>query len=359
MRIATLQFSPKLGLLEENIAHAESLLFSAPPASLHNLDLLVLPELAFTGYNHPSLRSIKPHLEPPIQGPSTQWALRTAARLQCLVTVGYPEIASPSPPSPSALRPTMIDLGPGREGYYTLTAYNAVVTVNPSGEVVARYRKSNLYYTDEVWAQEGPDGFVTHDVVFDGKLDLSSSRMPAEERAIADMEGTARTIRTTFAICMDLNPHHFLPSGSSSRTSLSAHVLSTNSRMLILSTAWLTHLPASALVENPERPDMDTLGYWFDMLMPLINHDQDFTCAFANRCGEEPGKAVPDVLGGDVEERGGEGVRYAGSSWVGLVGNGRVRVGRVMGRAEEGVQVVDTEVLGKGGGWEVEFRERG
>lgn len=252
----------------------------------------------------------------------------------------------------------MIDLGPRSEEYYTLTAYNAVVTVNPRGEVVAHYRKSNLYYTDEVWAQEGPEGFVTHDVMFDGKRGPSSSRMAAHDRAVADGEGTARTIKATFAICMDLNPHHFLPPGPSSRTSLTAHVLSTNSRMLVLSTAWLTHLSASALADNPERPDMDTLSYWFEMLMPLINHDEDVTCVFANRCGEEPGKVMPDVVGGDGEGRGGEGVRYAGSSWVGLVGNGRVKVGRVMGRAEEGLQIVDTEVLRKGGGWEAEFMER-
>ncbi|KAL8764213.1 MAG: hypothetical protein Q9184_000182 [Pyrenodesmia sp. 2 TL-2023] len=358
MRIATLQLSPKLCLVEENIARADSLLFSAPPSSLHDLDILVLPELAFTGYNYPSLRSITPYLEPTLHGPSTQWALRTAARLGCLVTVGYPEIASPSPPSPETLRPTMIDLGPRREEYYTLTAYNAVVTVNPSGEVVAHYRKSNLYYTDEVWAQEGPDGFGMHDVVFDGNLNPSSSHMAAKHRAVRYGQGTARTIRTTFAICMDLNPHHFLPPGTSSRTSLPAHVLSTKSRILILSTAWLTHLPASALAEDPERPDMDTLSYWFEMLMPLINHDEDITCIFANRCGEEPGRVVPDVVGGDGEKSGGEGVRYAGSSWVGLVGRGRVRVGRVMGRAEEGVQSVDTEMLGKGGGWQVEMMER-
>lgn len=48
MRIATLQFSPNLGCVDENIARADSLL-SSSSASLHSLDLLVLPELAFTG----------------------------------------------------------------------------------------------------------------------------------------------------------------------------------------------------------------------------------------------------------------------------------------------------------------------
>ena len=46
MRIACLQFNPELGRLPENVAHANSLLEAASP---QNIDLLVLPELAFTG----------------------------------------------------------------------------------------------------------------------------------------------------------------------------------------------------------------------------------------------------------------------------------------------------------------------
>lgn len=46
MRIACLQFNPELGRLSENIARANALLEAASP---QNIDLLVLPELAFTG----------------------------------------------------------------------------------------------------------------------------------------------------------------------------------------------------------------------------------------------------------------------------------------------------------------------
>lgn len=48
MRIATLQFTPTLGDVAASIAHAEELL-STNLSQLQNLDLLVLPELAFTG----------------------------------------------------------------------------------------------------------------------------------------------------------------------------------------------------------------------------------------------------------------------------------------------------------------------
>lgn len=46
MRIACLQFSPKLGKTAENVASANVILEAA---SLQDIDLLVLPELAFTG----------------------------------------------------------------------------------------------------------------------------------------------------------------------------------------------------------------------------------------------------------------------------------------------------------------------
>lgn len=48
MRVATLQFDPTLGDVESNIKKADMLLFCHKDR-LENLDLLVLPELAFAG----------------------------------------------------------------------------------------------------------------------------------------------------------------------------------------------------------------------------------------------------------------------------------------------------------------------
>ena len=50
MRIACLQLNPKLGHVEENINRAEALLAETDTTKL---DLLVLPELAFTGQLFP------------------------------------------------------------------------------------------------------------------------------------------------------------------------------------------------------------------------------------------------------------------------------------------------------------------
>jgi predicted amidohydrolase len=48
MRIATLQFTPTLGDVTSSIVHAEQVLYT-DESRLRDLDLLVLPELAFTG----------------------------------------------------------------------------------------------------------------------------------------------------------------------------------------------------------------------------------------------------------------------------------------------------------------------
>jgi predicted amidohydrolase len=50
MKIATLQFNPQVGQVAANFSRAESLLMREErEGMLRDLDLLVLPELAFTG----------------------------------------------------------------------------------------------------------------------------------------------------------------------------------------------------------------------------------------------------------------------------------------------------------------------
>ena len=77
--------------------------------------------------------------------------------------------------------------------------------------------------------------------------------------------------------------------------------------------------------------------------MPLVvEGEREVLVVCANRAGEEEGES-PFEVGGVREGDGGEGVRYAGSSWVGWVGKGRVRVLGLLGRGVEGVLVGDTD----------------
>ncbi|CAM6002782.1 unnamed protein product, partial [Sphagnum balticum] len=145
MRIACLQFAPQVGDVDNNLNRADAVLSKANPK---NLDLLVLPEMAFSGYNFRSLQHISPFLEPTTSGITSLWARTTALKYECVVTVGYPEKVDLAPKWPASPE-----------------YYNSAITVNADGETIANYRKSFLYYTDETWALEGPDGF------FDGEID--------------------------------------------------------------------------------------------------------------------------------------------------------------------------------------------
>lgn len=54
MRIGCLQFAPHVGDLNNNLNRADAVLNRADPRDLEDLDILVLPEMAFTGKAFPS-----------------------------------------------------------------------------------------------------------------------------------------------------------------------------------------------------------------------------------------------------------------------------------------------------------------
>lgn len=53
MRIACLQFAPQVGDVDNNLNRADAIISKTHPSQLEHLDLLVLPELAFTGMQLP------------------------------------------------------------------------------------------------------------------------------------------------------------------------------------------------------------------------------------------------------------------------------------------------------------------
>ncbi|KAK3637131.1 hypothetical protein LTR56_013863 [Elasticomyces elasticus] len=314
MRIATLQFAPTLGAVDANIQHANNLLDKPRPA---RIDLLVLPELAFSGYNFPSLEAITPFLEPTASGVSTQWAITTARRLHCHVILGYPEIYR--------------DATTGET-----SNYNATVTVAPSGEILANYRKSFLYYTDEAWASEG------HSSV-------------SQQQPFFCSPSLGQLGSIGHGICMDINPYKFTAPWTAyefANTMLKADV-----KLIVLSMAWLTRLNEQDLVLEPERPDMETVAYWLERFQPLLrsNADEEVVVVFANRCGTEGnrislGTGNVQVENGQVEVEEGDRVCYAGSTCVMRFQGGQVRMFEkpghevaILGKGEEGVLVVDTE----------------
>jgi protein N-terminal amidase len=288
MKVACLQFAPEVGQVQSNIQRADQILQGTriPP----DLDWLVLPELAFTGYNFHSLEEIKPFLEPTTSGISTQWAIQVAGHYNCHVTVGYPEITTNETPQ---------------------TQYNSTVTVSPSGAVLYNYRKSFLYYTDETWASEGP-GARSHK--------LSDPKSPDAPFHAGDL-GTLGKV--TMGICMDINPYKFTSPWADYEFANTA--LSSQSQLICISMAWLCHLTPTELAQEPSQPDVATVAYWVERFQPLVEArgEKPTYIIMANRCGME------------------KGVCYAGSSTVIKIDKGIVSLFETAGKSEEKCLVVD------------------
>ena len=228
------------------------------------------------------------------------------------MTVGYPELYSPSL---SANSPSFKS---------QVLAYNSTVTVAPNGQILAHYRKTHLYYTDETWAQESPDGWLSTPLKFAPKTE------------------SEKVVQASFGICMDLNPYRFTAPWEAYE--FCAHALAEESEILVLSMAWLTRLSEQILLQQAEEPDLNTLSYWIERMKPLVDGEKEVIVVCANRSGNEPGK---NPIGDE------EGVRYAGSSWVGKVGKGVVRIWQITGRAVEQVIVADTKVTPQ---WELRMK---
>ncbi|KAK8062361.1 N-terminal amidase [Apiospora hydei] len=280
MRIACLQFAPQVGDIDNNLNRADAVLSKANP---EDLDLLVLPELAFTGYNFKSLQHITPYLEPKGSGISALWARTTALKHNCVVTVGYPEKVDVKPKWPTSPE-----------------YYNSCIIINGEGETVGNYRKNFLYYTDESWALEGQEGF------YEGYI-----------------PGLGHT---SMGICMDINPYKFEAPWHAFEFAF--HVLEMESNLVIMTMAWLTREDGRMFSRMPKEPDMDTLTYWITRLEPLIRdeNDEEIIIVFCNRTGIED-----DAV-------------YAGTSAVIGIKDGEVRVYGMLGRGDKELLVVDTDV---------------
>jgi protein N-terminal amidase len=309
MKIATLQLDSKMHSVEHNMATADRILSSTPPPP--DLDLLVLPELAFTGYNYPSYESIKPYLEPTTAGVTTKWAISTAKRLRCHVIAGYPEISTDIDDTVPASSDGIINSPIHKR-------YNSTVTVSPTGEILANYRKSFLYYTDESWAAEGDTGFFCDTIGSLGKVALG--------------------------ICMDINPYQF--EAPWDKYEFATNAVAGGAKLIVMSMAWLTSLAVEEMALSPDEPAIETVSYWLQRFSPLIEASQaggDVVVVFSNRAGNEKNEVRElTTKTGQVIPLG-ESVSYAGSSCAMRFSGGRVSILDMMGKGEEGLLVMDTK----------------
>ncbi|KAJ4482422.1 hydrolase [Lentinula aciculospora] len=304
LRIAVVQFAPKIGQVQVNVARAREL---CRQLRLRSLDLVCFPEMIMSGYNFENAQAISPFLEHPKTGPTSQFCAELASRLECYVFAGYPERLNNDEILKELL--SRKKLAAESENPQPVGA-NSAVLYGPDGEWVGHYRKTNLFITDKSWAKPGT-GFATFHLPF-----------------------PLRTL--SFGVCNDLNvvdsDTWTLEDGP---YEIADYALSQNADMLVLLNAWLD----SGKEENKDT-DWDTLNYWAARLRPLwVNgsatgeekreennesaNGKETLVVVCNRTGEENGKT------------------FAGSSAIYSMhrGSGRPKLLDMMGRKEEGVRV--------------------
>ncbi|MCB9788209.1 MAG: carbon-nitrogen hydrolase family protein [Deltaproteobacteria bacterium] len=153
MRVAAVQFKARLGDLDgSRLALAELARDAAAGA-----DLVVLPEMAATGYLFDDVAHARTVAERP-DGPTLALLAPIARDAGCWIVCGFPEDA-------------------GRR------LYNSALVIDDTGALRFVYRKTLLYEPDERWAHPGDSGY----------------------RAFETAAGSFGV-----GICMDLNDDEFL-----------------------------------------------------------------------------------------------------------------------------------------------------
>ncbi|KAL8284665.1 hypothetical protein RB597_008497 [Gaeumannomyces tritici] len=231
MRIACLQFSAQAGDLNNNLNRADAVLNQADPRDIENLDLLVLPEMAFTGNDFKSLSEIAPLLEASGSDISALWARATALELNCKVAPSEPKY------------------------------FNSLLLVDEGGGTLANYQKRHLDHSKEAWFSKGINNFFYNEIQGLNKtamgigMDISSFTAPWHEFEFA------------------------------------FHVLDSSAGLVILSMAWGTVNDDKSFCSKPYEPDMATLKYWVQRIEPLIRaeFEDEIIIIFANRCGFDEG----------------------------------------------------------------------
>src|SRR5437870_6102546 len=129
-RVAAIQYEPMLGEKEKNVA---DLFHLVEEAAQHNARLIVLPEMATTGYCWESRSEIAPYVES-VPGPTTDRFQQLATHYDCYIALGLAEV------------------DPATDVYY-----NCMALIGSQG-LIGTYRKIHSYISEPRWARDGDLG---------------------------------------------------------------------------------------------------------------------------------------------------------------------------------------------------------
>ncbi|CAB4254645.1 similar to Saccharomyces cerevisiae YJR062C NTA1 Amidase [Maudiozyma barnettii] len=184
LSIAAVQLNPQIGKVNETISRAKMLLnqFKAKLETRDgnkNVDMIVFPEFALTGYNFMSRDHILPYTHTTKESPSFKFAQNVSKMFNCYTIIGYPESETES----------------------KKILFNSAAVVSPQGELIFNYRKSFLYFTEDNWGcSENPKQFQNFPLIFKKK----GRRVGNMNNEPIDVE-----LNTSIGICMDLSPYKF------------------------------------------------------------------------------------------------------------------------------------------------------
>ncbi len=134
-RVAAIQYEPTLGEKEKNVTR---LLHLVEEAATQSAKLIVLPEIATTGYCWQSRAEIAPYVEP-LPGPTTNSFQQLATVYACYIALSLPEVDP-----------------------QTNVYYNSMVLLGPEG-LVGTYRKIHSFISEPRWARDGDLGMPVWD----------------------------------------------------------------------------------------------------------------------------------------------------------------------------------------------------
>lgn len=132
MKIGFVQFEPLFGDVDGNLERAASLVREA------DADLLILPELFNTGYVFTSKEEAASLAEEVPEGKTTRGLCDLAREKGVFLAAGLAE----------------------KDGE---RIFNSSVLVSPDG-YVGRYRKTHLFFEENLWFDPGNEGFSVHDI---------------------------------------------------------------------------------------------------------------------------------------------------------------------------------------------------
>lgn len=215
------------------------------------IDVLLFPEMVFSGYHFKDAQDIEPFLEECGKGPIFKFCSNYAKLLNCYVICGYAERDTTEPKK----------------------LYNSAYVISRDGSLLLNYQKHHLYEVDHRWASEGP-----------------------EFKSVVLKNSQGKDFKAVVAICMDINCYEFQDNG---QFELANFMKKEQADALFFIAAWKD---SNELQTGEGIKEM--LNYWIYRLSPLISSDknkkniEDLYKRFAFFCAGRVGKEESTVFTG-------------------------------------------------------------